>query len=120
CFYSIFCPSGVVSFARNQVVSFPRNRWSVCAGIRWSISANSPPPIPNEIKVFACKNIKRFGWTLNRVFYYCNNGSLPKDFFVFVKENISIFKDYDFDISDYQKSLVYKYCTENPGKGKNH
>ena len=77
------------------------------------------PKLTKEIEVLNCKNIKRFGWALNRVFYYVDHRKIPIELLYFAKKYISIFKNVRFDPVNRKKCLVYKYLTENPDKKKN-
>ena len=56
-------------------------------------------------------NKKRFGWALNQIYRSAKSDTLPLEYLLFAKENISLFEGDTFDINNYLKSNFYKYFT---------
>lgn len=67
------------------------------------------PIIENEIKVGRV-NKKLFGWNLNRILHHEGKG-VETDLLLFAKNNISLFKNVNFDVNDIKKTNLYKYFT---------
>ncbi|MCB9033226.1 MAG: hypothetical protein H6553_05270 [Chitinophagales bacterium] len=63
------------------------------------------------IKIKGKVNIKKFGWALNQLYRSEKNGTLPYEYLLFAKNNISIFKSVSFNNKDYKKTTLYKYFT---------
>ena len=72
-------------------------------------------PIMNKQINVGKVNIKRFGWALNEIFKANNtqNEKLSKhiEYLLFAKQNISIFRDVEFDEKNVLKSKLYNYFT---------
>ena len=71
------------------------------------------PAIKNKIKVGKV-NKKSFGWALNQIYRSEKNDTLPKEYLLFAKQNISLFTNVNFDEKDILNSNLYKYFTSNP------
>jgi len=67
------------------------------------------PKLKQTIKVGRV-NKKLLGWHLNRIFFAEGKG-VEIDLLNFAKENISTFKDVEFDEKDIKNSNLYKYFT---------
>ena len=74
-------------------------------------SSGSFPIISQKIKISGRVNKKLFGWHLNQIYRALGNGNLPKEYLLFAKQNISLFKDVAFDENNILGSNLYKYFT---------
>ncbi len=70
------------------------------------------PQLVDKIKVGRV-NMKRFGWSLNKIFraLKTNNETLSLDYFRFAKQYISIYEKVDFNEIYITKCNLYKYFT---------
>lgn len=55
--------------------------------------------------------VKKFGWVLKELYKDLKDEALPIEYLRFAKENISLFRNVDFDESNFRKSQLYKYFT---------
>lgn len=77
---------------------------------------NHFPKIQKTITVVNT-NKKAFGWALNAIYKWRKpNEKLDKEYLLFAKNNISLFKDVEFDELNMIKSNLYKYFTTKPSK----
>jgi hypothetical protein len=68
------------------------------------------PVLSKPIQINGRINKKLFGWALNRIFEAKGKG-IEMELLLFAKQNISLYKDVQFDALDIYKSNLYKYLT---------
>ena len=68
------------------------------------------PKLLNTIQINGRINKKLFGWALNRIFEAKGKG-IEKELLKFAKDNISLFKDVQFDENNILNCNLYKYFT---------
>lgn len=68
------------------------------------------PKSNEEIKISKV-NIKSFGWALNQIYRSQKKDALAKEYLIFAKENISLFKDIDFNEKKITDCRLYDYFT---------
>jgi len=68
------------------------------------------PTLLKPIQINGRPNKKLIGWHLNRIFEAKGKG-IEKELLQFAKQNISLFKDVQFDENSILKSNLYKYFT---------
>jgi hypothetical protein len=68
------------------------------------------PKLSKPIQINGRPNKKLFGWALNRIFEAKGKG-IEKELLIFAKQNISLFRDVQFDENNILKSNLYKYFT---------
>jgi len=69
-------------------------------------------PVLSKIIKVGRVNIKRFGWVLNELYRSLKgNSKLSMEYLKFVKENISLFNEVEFDEDNKVNSTLYKYFT---------
>ena len=103
------CASEWLCEFKEQGVLTNENYKNLAKAIEHYFEHNTFPKINAEIKVGRV-NKKKFGWHLNRIFHSEGRG-IDIQLLLFAKQNISIFRDVDFDKNNYQKSNLYKYFT---------
>lgn len=72
-------------------------------------------PMPYKQINFNRVNKKKIGWALNNIYREAKpNQSLSLEYLKYAKENLSLFKQYPLDESNFRKSNLYKMFTQKP------
>ena len=80
------------------------------SAIKQHIETGSFPELKKEIQVIRNPNQKKLGWAINRI-YSAKSMGVEKSLLIFAHQNISLFKNTEFEEENYLRCNLYKYFT---------